>query len=518
MSDILAIPGALQGAGELSTESKRARDQIFDTIPAMAWSATADGMVDAYNRTFIEFVGMPAEELYGEDFVKIFHPDDVHHLVSAWQDIMQSGAPREIEGRVRNAGGTYRWCLFRQNRLIDENGNTARWYGVILDIEDRKSAELAFEGAKTALFASEQNLRVIVDSLPVLAWTAREDGSADYVNQRWADYAGVSPQTILEWGFLEFYHPDDVEQMVDIWKRALVTSDKMELKGRIRRYDGEYRWFYFAGQKITDAHGVVRWVGANVDFEDLERAEQELRDSQAELAHASRMTTLGELAVSIAHEVNQPLMAVVTNAGTCLRWLDEERLDVEQAREAAQRVVRDGHLAGEIISSIRALAQKAPARFETTDLYRAIDETLLVLNGEIRRRNAKLVTVLPRPSLMVTGSHTQIQQVLLNLVVNALEAMELAGEEGTRVLTVKARPTGDAFAVVSVADTGCGLSGIDPDRLFETFYTTKVQGVGMGLSICRSIVEAHGGAINVGANTPSGSIFSFSLPLAREQS
>jgi hypothetical protein len=226
------------------------------------------------------------------------------------------------------------------------------------------------------------------------------------------------------------------------------------------------------------------------------------------------VTTLGELAVSIAHEVNQPLMAIVTNAGTCLRWLDEAQFDLAQARQAAERVIRDGHRAGDIIASIRALARKAPTRVEPMDVRSAIRDVLLVLNGELRRRAVDArVDGDQREPLIILGDRTQLQQVLLNLIMNGVEAM---GENGPvpRRLTVRSSAQGNGYARVCVEDTGSGLEPEHADRIFEAFYSTKPAGMGMGLSICRSIIEAHGGTIEVSASRRArGSAFSFTVPM-----
>lgn len=630
---------AVKPTGDALAESEWRLNLIINSIPAMAWSATPDGMLDFYNQHFLDFVGLRAEELSGLGFYRIFHPDDTEHLLTVWQDIMASKRPREVEGRIMRADGEYRWCTLRQNPLRDLKGDVVKWYGVVLEIEDRKRAEGALEQARLALLASEQNLRLIIDSLPVLAWVAREDGTAEFVNQRWAEYAGVKAEQILEWGFLDFYHPDDVQSMVEIWKDCLARRDRMELKGRIRRFDGEYRWFLFSGQKITSADGAVRWVGANVDFEDLQRAEdrikaseqrlkltidtipvmawsatadgavdffnknlldycglafddvkgdrfyrmfhpgdlefmsetwervkssgrgeevdarvrradgeyrwftfrqsplrdasgtvvkwygalidvedrkrveESLRQSQSELGRVARLTTLGELAVSIAHEVNQPLMAIVTNAGTCLRWLDETQFDPARARQAAERVIRDGHRAGEIVAGIRALARKSPTRMEPMDMQDAIREVLLVLDGEFRRRGLHASFELSPDRLIVLGDRTQLQQVLLNLMMNSVEAMG-EGDGGGRRLTVLSTAGEDGFAKVSVVDTGPGLEVEFLDRIFEAFFSTKTGGIGMGLSICRSIVEAHGGSISAANASTRGSHFCFTVPLA----
>lgn len=267
-------------------------DPIIDLIPAMVWSATSEGMLDFANQHFLEFIGAPLEEISGVGFYKLFHPDDMSHLASEWHDIMASKHAREVVGRLRRADGQYRWCTLRQKPRLDTEGNVVRWYGVVLDIEDRKQAENALKETKTALAASEENLSLIINSLPVLVWSARPDGSADFVNKSWLDYAGRPADQILEWGFLDLYHPDDIPGMVDIWKRDLEHSDHTVLKGRIRGADGKYRWFYFSGRKLVDANGVVRWFGVNIDIEDLQRAENALRESEAALRESEHKLNL----------------------------------------------------------------------------------------------------------------------------------------------------------------------------------------------------------------------------------
>nr|WP_210303174.1 PAS domain-containing sensor histidine kinase [Rhizobium aethiopicum] len=615
-------------------------------IPAMVWSATSEGMLDFANQHFLEFIGAPLEEISGVGFYKLFHPDDTSHLASEWHDIMASKHAREVVGRLRRADGQYRWCTLRQKPRLDPEGNVVRWYGVVLDIEDRKQAENALKETKTALAASEENLSLIINSLPVLVWSARPDGSADFVNKSWLDYAGRPADQILEWCFLELYHPDDIPGMVDIWKRDLEHSDHTVLKGRIRGADGNYRWFYFSGRKLVDANGVVRWFGCNIDIEDLQRAEialreseaalresehklnliintipamawsctsdgrleyfnrnlidyvglpfeeivgfgfyrmfhpddvelmrmawddivaskksrpvdarirradgeyrwfnlrqsplldsdgnvvrwygvvvdiedrkraeESLRQSQSDLAHVTRMTATGELAVSIAHEVNQPLMAIVTNAGTCLRWLQPGHTDIEQARLAAERIVNDGHRAGDIIASIRALAQKSPARMERTDLKGAVRDVLDLLRGELRHREIELDLDLPKWPLEVIGDRTQLQQVVLNLVMNSAEAMAAASSD--RRIRIRCTEDEQQFVRVSVSDSGRGVPPDELDRVFEAFYSTKADGIGMGLSICRSIIEAHGGRIWASsAESRIGTVFTFTLPMA----
>jgi PAS domain S-box-containing protein len=279
-------------SAEALAESEWRLHLTINTIPAMAWSTTPDGLIDFCNQNFVDYVGWTAEEIAGQGFWPIFHPDDTAHLLASWQEILATKRPRDVEGRIRRADGEYRWFVLRQNPLLDADGAVIKWYGAGADIEDRKRAESALEQVQAALVASEQNLNLIVNSLPVLVWSARPDGSADFINQSWRDYAGAPADKILEWGFLDLYHPDDVEAMKEAWQRGIATADQTFIKGRIRRADGQYRWFYFYGRKLTDANGVVRWFGVNVDVEDLLRAENALRESEAALRESERALSL----------------------------------------------------------------------------------------------------------------------------------------------------------------------------------------------------------------------------------
>lgn len=637
IEDLQRAEDALRASEAALRESEHALSVMLDAIPGMAWSTTADGYADMFNKSMVDFIGRSVEELTGTGFLAQFHPDDVDRMLAEWQAMMAARTGGDIEGRSRRADGQYRWLMCRCSPLLNADGEVVRWYGVNLDIEDRKRAE-------AAVVASERNLSLILNSLPVLVWSAKAGGSADFVNQRYLDYVGLPAEEILEFGFANVIHAEDVDGLMEAWREAQ-DKDTSLAQARIRRFDGEYRWFYFAGQKFADASGTVRWFGVDLDIEDLKRtedalkaseaalrdnerrlehiinavpglvwsanadgavtflsqqyldyigqgaelalsgawmdavhpedlegllgawrgalaqgresehearlrrtdgsyrwmlfraspyhddagrltewfgvnidvenrkrAEEDLRQSQNDLAHVTRMTTMGELAVSIAHEVNQPLMAIVTNAGACLRWLGEAQTDITMARQAAERIVRDGHRAGDIITSLRSLARKSAPRMEQVRLEQVIQVVLDLLQGELQRQGVAAKAQLEDSAIAILGDSTQLQQVVLNLIMNAVEAM--AGAAATpRGLIVKAE-TRDGDALVSVTDTGPGLRGDDPDRLFEAFFSTKAEGIGMGLSICRSIIEAHGGKIWAANNGTRGSVFSFTLPLA----
>lgn len=504
---------ALRESEAALKESERRLNLIVHTIPAMTWSAMPNGMLDFWNQHFVDYVGLPTEQVRGFGFYQIFHPDDLELMRASWEETLATRVPKVVDGRIRRADGEYRWFTLRQSPLLDADGHVVKWYGVVFEIEDRKRTEIALQEAKTALLASEARLNQIISSIPGLAWSSDADGATTFWSQRYLDYAGLRSEDVLGVGLTSQFHPDDREHLLDVWSSTLKSGLTGEAEARLLGADGQYRWFLIRASPFFDADGnLAQWFGVNVDIDDRKRAEEQLRQSQSDLAHVTRVMTMGELAVSIAHEINQPLMAIVTNAGTCLRWLDTGQLDIHMARKAAERIVRDGHRAGDIVASLRALAQKSIPRMEPIDLETVIDGVIDLLRGELQRRKIVFETDFACEGRTVLGDPTQLQQVVLNLVMNGAEAMSQVDEASRRVV-VRADIVGKSVQVC-VLDTGTGLSGETRENMFEAFYSTKPKGIGMGLAICRSIVEAHGGRIWASDNVPQGSVFTFTLPLA----
>lgn len=379
-----------------------------------------------------------------------------------------------------------------------------------------ENAELFLDAqdAKNEARRVGDELKRSFDMIPALAWRASAEGVFEFANKRWHDYTGVAaddPNFSDMW--IGSFHPDDAERVASVWMHLLEFGASGEVEGRIRRFDGEYRSFLVRATPMRDEAGrIVMWHGTNTDIEELKRAEQ----AQEALARVSRVTAMGELTVSIAHEVNQPLMAIVTNAATCLMWLEEERFNLEEARLAAQRIIRAGHRAGDVIASIRALAKKSPPQTVALNLNDAVTEVLMLTRNELDRHAITVEADLSPDLDLARADQVQMQQVILNLVINGIEAIS-ASSDPYRVIRIRSEREGPGFVQISVSDSGIGLGAGDQERIFEAFYTTKTGGVGMGLSICRSIVESHGGRLWAGPNTPSGTIFKFSIPTFTEE-
>ena len=345
--------------------------------------------------------------------------------------------------------------------------------GFIRDISEKKRSE-------EAILASERNLGLIINTMPVLAWSALPDGTVEFFNQRWLDYTGMSPEQAHGWGWAEALHHDDLGRMTEYWQSMITSGGPGEIEARFRRFDGDYRWFLFRADPLRDeSGGIIKWYGTNTDIDDRKRAEEALRNTQAELARMMRVMTMGQLTASIAHEVSQPLSGIITNASTCLRMLKGDPPNIDGARETVQRTIRDGNRASEVITRLRALFSKKQIDVEPLDLNEAAREVIALLSGELQRNNVILkqeFNDLPT----VNGDRVQLQQVILNLIRNGSDAMDTVNDQ-PRQLIIRTEMDGD-HVTVSVQDSGVGFSPEIGDRLFESFFTTKQEGMGVGLS------------------------------------
>jgi C4-dicarboxylate-specific signal transduction histidine kinase len=310
-------------------------------------------------------------------------------------------------------------------------------------------------------------------------------------------------------------HPDDLGTVNTLFAHSLATGESYALKHRQRRFDGQYRWVETRAAAMRNSDdAIVQWNVICLDIDGEVRAQEELRLAQERLARASQAVSLAELSASIAHEVNRPLAAVVNNASACVRWLAMQNL--EEARQSALRVVADGHRAGDIISRIRALARKAPPHKDWLNLNATIRDVLALARSAVQRHGVVVETDLAEEVPWILGDRIQLQQVLLNLVMNAIEAMSSVGA-GPRALWVSSAPVAATEVVITVRDSGPGFEPQSLDRLFDAFYTTKPEGMGLGLAISRRIIEAHGGWLWATAHTPHGAVVQFTLPLGSKE-
>jgi PAS domain S-box-containing protein len=673
---------------KLQRESQQLRD-VIDTIPGSVWSARPDGSLDFINRRWLEFSGVSLEKGLGRGWEAAVHPDDLARFMEEWRAAVAGRRAMETEARVRRADGQYRWLLIRSVPLHDERGKIVKWYGTNTDIDDRKRAEEALGRLNRELRAIsncnqtllratdepsllEEICRIVcqeagyhvawvgyaehdeAQSVRPAAWTGTEEGYLANLGITWADTErGRGPTgTAIRSGKTCCIQDFATDPRMAPWRESAVLRDFrsgialplrdehgdafgsltiysaqpnaftpeeirlleelaadlafgiVTLRSRAARQraeealrEGETRFRTFvdhaadalfiydfepgtivdvnrqacdslgytreellgttavafhldseraqmesvaeraaAGETVIDTHWHRRRDGTLFpvevhtseygyggrrfllkvarDVSDRLRAEEErerVRQLEAELAHLNRVSTLGELAASIAHEVNQPLSGVVTSGGACLRWLARDPPNVEEARESARHIVRDGKRAGEIIARIRTLSKRAATPCEKLDLNDTLREVLALVGDEAKKKSVILRTQFAEDLSPVSGDRVQLQQVLLNLVMNALEAMSSVGDRA-RELVVTTRNLDPDQVEVTVRDSGIGLDPNTMDKIFNPFYTTKASGMGMGLSISRSIIQNHGGKLWAVANEGPGTSFYFTLP------
>jgi PAS domain S-box-containing protein len=622
-------------------DSERNSRLLVDSIPGLVALLTTDGEVAFVNRQILEYTARPLEQLKQWGTNDIVHPEDLPKVIEAFTRSITSGTPYEILQRLRRGDGAYLW--FRNNGfpLRDARGHIVRWCVLLTDVDERRRAERALRDerkrAEESLAASERNLKLIIDTIPALAWSAPSDGSADFFNQHYLDFIGLSAEQARGWGWTAAVHPEDLESLTAAWQRIMASEAAGEAEARLRRQDGSYRWLLFRANPLRDESGrILRWYGVNTDIEDRRQAEAELRrahdsfavaqrlsrtgsfvvdllvedhnwseesyrifelppgttvtvqtvrdlivsedlplyDSmiqrgatgedvdfvfrivtargtpkhvraiahvveqvagrplfvgalqdmtdikaaeealtraRADLAHIARVTTLSALAASIAHEVNQPLSGIITNAGTCLRLLAQEPADLDGARETARRTIRDGNRASDVVARLRALFSRKDATLELVNLNETTREVLALSASELARGGVVTRLELTEQLPAVTGDRVQLQQVILNLLLNAKEAMSVI-DDRPRQLVIRTGLEGSARVRLSVEDAGVGLAAAEVQRLFEAFYTTKSGGMGIGLSVSQFIIERHRGRLWAEPNDGPGATFSFSIP------
>jgi PAS domain S-box-containing protein len=476
--------------------------QIVDGISALVAVLTADGAVEFVNRQVLDYFGKTLEELKEWTSTDAVHPDDLPGAIAVWSRSVEGGQPYDVELRQRGADGVYRWFHVQGLPVRDAEGRILRWCVLQTDIDDQRKA-------KEALRQSEHHLRLLVETIPALVARTTAEGRLDYVNRRVVDYVG------LELGQLgiRVVHPDDRYPRMRKWRHALRAGEPWEDTHRLRRADGEYRWFYQRSEPLLDQDGrVVCWYSVSFDINDIREMEETLRSTRRKLSAARQIATVAELSASIAHEVNQPLASIVTNAHACQAWLAHDPPNLERARVTLERIIRDGHSAADVVRRIRALFKEAAPVKTLLDINQTVAEVLRLLSDELRDNSIVVETALQADLPMIEADHVQIQQLLINLVHNAMEAMEGVTDRA-KSLVLSVRRQGDEV-LIQVRDHGSGIK--DPALMFEPFFTTKGSGMGMGLSICRSIVDAHGGQVWATANDDEGMTFSFTLPLVAE--
>ena len=499
-----AMAGRAQKVAAAVPVSEALVGNLLEAFPVLMWATSLDGVPWYLNQRCSEYTGRSMSDVLRLGWLDLVHPEDREETLRSWSHAVQNGSSLNVEQRLRRADGEYRWFRTRAEPFRDHEGRVIHFLGVCLDIDESAKAEAE---RKRAEYMTSQVWESTQDAMAVL--------DRDYRFQK------VNPVYASNWKL-------PAHQIVGKRHADLVGEEFFEQTVKAnhdRCFAGEQvhfsRWITLPIGRlyVSVTHAPLRGDSGRVEtslmivrnLTEHMLAAEALRKAQAALARVNRATTLGLLGTSIAHEVNQPLGAIATSAAACSRWLLAEPPDLDKAQRSLERIANDARRASTVIDRLRALVRRQVQRKERCDLNAAIREVLVLTDDELRRNNILVETSLDADLPMVECDRVQIQQIILNLIMNAVEAMGTVNDRPRRLAVGSAS---DAKAVqIEVRDSGPGIDPSHADQLFEAFYTTKAEGMGMGLSISRDIVEAHGGRLWVSPSVSQGAAFHFSLPL-----
>jgi len=492
-------------AEEALQSSERNLNLIINVIPTFIGVLRADGSLLYTNQAVLDYTGLTLEDVRNEDHrARFFHPEDVERLREERRVALARAVPFENEQRMLSKDGSYRWFLIRYKPLLDDQGIINRWYVGATDIEDRKRAEAQVEQAYLRL-AEAQQLSKTGSFITDLLGDDHNWSEEAFRIFEFDPAAKVSVELIRK-----TIHPEDLPTFEAVIARGMTGAD-VDFGFRIVTSRGAVKHLRGMARVMAQSGGRPLFIGALQDVTQSKLAEEALDKARSELAHVARIATLNALTASIAHEVNQPLSGIITNASTCRRMLDGDPPNIEGARETARRIIRDGNRASDVITRLRALFSKKDLTLEPLDLNEATREVIALSLSDLQRNRVVLLSDLAEDLPLVIGDRVPLQQVILNLVRNASDAM-LGVEGRPKELLIKtARDESDRVRL-SVIDAGVGFAPEAADKLFEAFHTTKTDGMGIGLSVSRSIIERHHGRLWAEANAGPGATFSFSVP------
>ena len=477
---------------------------IIDAVPGLVAILGPSGEVDAVNSRLLEYCGQRLEAMRQWGTNGTVHAEDVPRIAPIFAGSIAAGVPYDFDARIRRFDGAYRWFQVRGRPLRDATGRIERWYVLLTDVDDLKQAQEELRRDEAFLAKVQQ-----VSGTGGFYWWP-ETGKVYWSEQVYRIFE-IDPAEPLTTELRQSrIHPDDLATHQEAVRQAVLDARDFEYEIRLIMPDRSVKYLHALVQATRDAAGHLLYVGAVQDVTTRRLSELALSKVRSELAHVARVMTLGTLTASIAHEVNQPLAGIITNASTCLRMLAAEPPNIEGARETAKRTIRDGERASKVVSNLRGLFTKKDTVTEPVDLNDAVREVIALSLSDLQHGQVIVRTELADELPQVRGDRVQLQQVVLNLVVNAADAMS-GVDDRPRELTVRSE-LDDGAVRVSVQDTGVGFEPQLANRLFEAFYSTKRGGMGIGLSVSRSIIEQHHGRLWAVRNSGPGATFAFSVP------
>ncbi|CAB3751886.1 PAS domain-containing sensor histidine kinase [Paraburkholderia humisilvae] len=481
------------------------RDSPWTRAPMMVWSARADGYLDFVNDRWMNHTGLTLDEARGSGWQSAIHPDDLNGALLAWRKLIDSRAEGACECRMGSKARGYRWSVSVANPLCDVSGSVIRWYGALLDIEDRKRAEDKLGLSQDCLDDAQRLTRTgsfaFDPRTGALCWSREMYRIYGYEESAKPSLDRILART----------HHEDVGNVARVFDQIAVERHDVDTEHRLLMPDGTIKEIRMLAHPVIHRGNLYRYAGTVIDVTEARASARRLQEAHAELAHATRIATLGELTASIAHEVSQPLTAIETNGAASLRWLRRDTPDLQEVTLAIERIRRDARRANDVIRQLRALARKDVSARKPGSINAVIRDALPLAQSQLMRDHVTLEldldVGLPRIELDVV----QMQQVIINLVTNASQAMSGIVDRA-RKLTMRTLPNDRGGVRVIVRDAGTGFPDNHNETMFTPFFTTKPNGMGMGLSISRTIIESHGGTIWMLNNAGPGAQVIFDLP------
>jgi PAS domain S-box-containing protein len=487
---------------ELLRERELQLNLLTENLPAVLFKAAPDGSIVYINQKGIEYSGRTAEDLQQKGWIDMIHPDDFEETSNHWNRLLKESVGYDTVNRFMCADGQYRWFHTSVAPYRDDTGKTIAFHGIMLDTTTQKAAERALQ-------QSDHQMQRMMDTVPSSLYSTGPDGKYTFVNKKARDYLGMTLDQIQGWGWVEATHPEEQEYVVKEFKKALATGSSYINEHRIRRADGVYRWHLSRAEPLRDEdEQIVQWFGVAIDIDERKRAEDHLRETRVKLARASRIATVAELSASIAHELNQPLTAVMANGQAARRWLSNSPPNFSEALTSIERLLRDGGVADERMKHIRALFKQQPLRKKHAWPSQIIREAIRFVHEDAKRDEIPIDVQIAGHLPPILVEQIQIQGVLINLLSNGIEAMESNARPSH--LVIRATFVNESELLIEVIDNGPGLK--DTQNIFDAFVTTKEKGMGIGLAVSRSIIEAHDGQLWAENNPDYGAKFSVKLP------
>jgi PAS domain S-box-containing protein len=499
------IEERVTGETELRESESRFRI-VADAAPVLIWMAGVDQLCTFFNKPWLEFTGRSMEQELGNGWAEGVHSDDLQNCLDVYTEAFDARQPFVMQYRLRRNDGTFRWVSDQGVPRYDAQGRFAGYIGSCVDV-----TELVNKDA--ALRESEERMRMAAEAVNLGIW--EWDLSKDEIwatNARRALLGWPASGKITLEHFISRLHPGDRDRIRQAIDDAIHKGQDFDSEYRLVLPDGIVRWMATRGSVRLDAHGKpAQLLGISIDITARKQAELEAKQRRDELSHLSRVALIGEMSASIAHELNQPLAGIASNAGAGQRFIDRGNVDLQEIRELLADIGADARRASDVVRGIRGMIKKEQMGRQRINLNDIVTNVVHILSSDALLHWCELKTSLDTNLPMVEADPIQIQQVLINLVVNAFEAMPET-PVSTREVEINTQQNADGAVRVSVRDYGVGISPETRSRLFEQFFTTKAEGLGMGLAIARSIVEAHAGTIDAESAEDGGARFHFTLP------